>query len=154
MTLLTMMYTDERINNLLAWGIEGRDYVVVDGVAQLPEGIDNIANLQYHSADFITGNNFLVLPWGAQTADFREQQKESLNNALVSDYLGFACDTSNVTNEIAALSNVIAEYGPQLNSGHAAPDLLDEYIEKLHKTGIDLVIEEYQKQLDAWLASK
>lgn len=53
-TLLSMMYTDPEINNLLAWGIEGRDYVVEDGVANYPNGDSNVP---YHSSDYINGNH-------------------------------------------------------------------------------------------------
>lgn len=31
MAFLNLMFTDKDLSNILTWGIEGRDYVVVDG---------------------------------------------------------------------------------------------------------------------------
>lgn len=148
-TFLSMMYTDSRIANLLAWGIEGRDYVVEDGVAKYPEGT---AEAPYHSADFLAGNQFLVYPWEGQDVDIRQQAQDQMAQAYISPYLGFTCDTDPITTEIAAITTVINEFGPQLNSGIADPEeVLPQYLEKLEASNIQKVIDEYQAQLDAWI---
>ena len=41
-TLLSMLYTSPELNTLLAWGIEGRDYVVEDGIANYPDGNSDV----------------------------------------------------------------------------------------------------------------
>ena len=76
-----MMYTDTRIANLLAWGIEGVDYQVKDGIAYYIEGNETP---QYHTNDFFYGNQFNVLPWDGTNADFRENSLEAMENAEVS----------------------------------------------------------------------
>ncbi len=61
--MLNLMYTDERIANLLAWGIEDVNYVMGDdGMATFVEGED-ANNAAYHTVDFLYGNQFLVHPW-------------------------------------------------------------------------------------------
>ena len=147
-TFLNMMYTDPRINNLMAWGIEGRDYVVQDGVAMFPEGTTEVP---YHGADFIVGNQFLTLPWDGQPADFREQSEAQMKQAPTSAYLGFTCNTDAIQTEIASLTSVVSQYSPQIISGAAEPEVLDEYLQKLQVNGIDKIITAYQEQLDAWL---
>ena len=69
--------------------------------------------------------------------------------------LGFKFDTSKVTNEIAAINNVIEEFKATIYSGSVD---VEEYLNKLNKKlkdqGIDRVIEEMQTQLNSWLAEK
>jgi len=150
---INLMYTDKDIANLLAWGIEGRDYVIQDGEAAFPEGVD-AATVPYHTADFLYGNQFLVYPWEGQGADFRQAALENLNEAGVSKYLGFSADTSAITNELSQLTNVIEQYKPSLESGAARPAMYDEFIQAMKDAGVDKVIEAYQSQLDAWLAEQ
>lgn len=147
-TFLSMMYTSHEINDLLAWGIEGRDYVLKDGFAQFPDGT---ADVPYHSADYITGNQFIVTPWAGQDADIREQSLKVLKAAPISAYLGFTCNTDGISNELSAVNNVVAEFAAQINTGVAEPQVLDEYLKKLESSGVQKVIDEYQNQLNTWL---
>lgn len=150
-TFLSMMYTDSRIANLLAWGIEGVDYEVTDGVAHFIEGNENPA---YHMTDYQVGNQFLVWPWEGSSADYREVTKELTDSTPRSNYFGFVCDTSSITNEIAALTGVLSQYRGQIETGMADPEVLDEFIEKLNASGADKVVACYQEQLNEWLAQK
>lgn len=151
--MLNMMYTDSRVANLLAWGIEGTHYQVKDGVAYFLDGQD-ANNCTYHTTDFLYGNQFLVLPWEGQPVDFRDQAKAEMDTAQVSAYLGFACDTTPISNEISAVSNVIAEFLPSIDSGVATQEDYDAFLEKLDGSGMPKILEEYQTQLDAWLATQ
>ena len=145
---LNLAITDPQINNLMAWGVEGVDYEVVDGVAQYIEGNEKP---DYHLFDYSVPNQFLVYPWSGDPADFREQSEADLKAAPVSDYLGFSCDLTAFVNETAAVSNVIEEYRDQIGSGQASEAVLQEYIDKLHSVNVQVILDEYQKQLDAWL---
>ena len=148
---LNMMYTDSRIANLLAWGIEGTHYQVKDGVAYYMDGED-ANNCAYHAADFLFGNQFLVLPWEGMDKNFREAAKAEMDSAVKSAYLGFSCDTSNLQNELSAVGNAIAEYLPSIDSGIAAESDYEAFLEKLDKSGAQTIIDEYQTQLNAWIA--
>ena len=146
---LNLAITDPEINNLMAWGVEGTDYEVVDGVAQYIEGNEDPS---YHLFDYSVPNQFLVYPWSGDPADFREQSEADLKAAPVSDYLGFSCDLTALVNESAAVSNVIEEYRDQIGSGQASEEVLQEYIDKLNSVNVQVLLDEYQKQLDEWLA--
>ena len=100
------------------------------------------------------GNQFLALPWEGQSADFRDIAKEEMDSASESKYLGFSCDTSNIQNQLSAIANVIAEYGPSLESGIAEEGTLDEFIENLNSVGAQDIVDEYQTQLNEWLADQ
>lgn len=147
MTFLDMMFTDSRIANLLAWGIEGRDYEVVDGQANYVNGEEGA----YHSDDFLFGNQFITLPWYGDGADFRERCQEVEEQGGISAYLGFACDTSSITNEIGAVTNVIAEYKAQIQTGAGDESAYTDFVQKLKDNGVDKIIECYQTQLNEWL---
>lgn len=121
-----------------------------DNIAKYPEGV---TEAPYHSADFITGNQFLVVPWEGSDLDIRQQSLDAMADSEISVYLGFTCDTTAVSNEVAAVTNVVAEYGPQVNSGIAKPQVLDDYLNKLSDVNIQKIIDEYQNQLDAWVAA-
>lgn len=149
-TFLDMMFTDSRIANLLTWGIEGRDYEVVDGEACYVNGEEGA----YHSDDFLFGNQFITLPWQGDGADFRERCAEVEAAGTVSKYLGFTADTSSVSNEIGAVTNVIAEYKGQVHTGSCDSETFDEFLKKLEDNGAQKIIDCYQEQLDEWLAQQ
>ncbi len=148
---LNLMYTDSRINNLMAWGIEGVDYEVTDGIAHFVEGNENPA---YHMADYLVGNQFLVTPWEGAEADRREITKELMDSTPLSAYLGFSADLSSVTNELSAVNNVLAEFRPQIETGMASEEVYQDFQDKLASVGADKIVAAYQEQLNAWLAQQ
>ncbi len=145
---LNYAFTSNEINTLMAWGEEGVDFEVVDGVAQYIEGNEEPL---YHLYDYSVPNQFLVYPWSGDTADFRERSEADLKQAKVSQYLGFSVDLSEYSNQTAAVSNVIDEYRKQIESGEASEETLQAYIDKLYASGVQDLLDAYQTQLDAWL---
>ena len=115
--------TSPEINNILAWGVEGVDYEVVDGVAQYIEGNEDP---DYHLFDYSVPNQFLCYPWDGDPADFREQSEADLKASEISPYLGFSCDLTDYVNETAAVSSVIEEYRDQIGSGQGSEEVLQE----------------------------
>ncbi len=150
---LNMLYTDERVANLIVWGIEGETYEIIDGRACYPEGQDR-DTCYYHWSEWYFGNGFLTLPWDGYAADFREASLENMSQAPVSQYMGFTMDASELSTIIANLTQVISEYGPAVKSGHYTEELYTEFQEKLKAAGVDDYIAAVQSQLDAWLAAK
>ena len=145
---LNMMYTDSRIANLLAWGIEDVDYKVVNGEACYIEGNTTPA---YHTNDFMYGNQFITLPWEGSGENMRQDSQEIMQNATYSKYMGFSCDTSDVTGEIAAVSNCLNEYRPQIETGMASETVYDDFLNKLQASGVEKIVDCYQQQLNTWL---
>ena len=75
------------------------------------------------------------------------------NESIASEALGFKFDISNVTNELAAISNVLSEFKFALYSGSVDIDeYLDKMNTKLKEQGLQKVIDEMQTQIDAWKA--
>ncbi len=149
---MELLFTNPDIENLFVYGIEGRDYEVVDGEAHLLE------NKVYQQSDFYFGNQFAAYPGQGSGADFRQTSEEGLRNAEISPYFGIVIDTSSIANELTAVASVKDQFSPALVSGTVSPDDpsrgIDAYIAALKSAGIDKVIAEYQAQLDAFLAAQ
>ncbi len=157
MEMINFMANSPEINNLLNWGIEGEDYVVTeDGHAAFPEGKD-ASSVGYHlDAGWTLPNQFLCYPWEGRDLDIYDQMKEYNNtDVLHSKALGLQWDSSDVSNELAAVTNVRDKYYMEIVTGSVDPE---EYIpifnEELYAAGLDKIIAEKQAQLDAFLEGK
>ncbi len=150
--LLNLMYSDEKVANLLAWGIEGTHYVKkADGTIGYPEGLTADTSPYMPNTAWEMGNQFITYVWEGNKADYNEQLKVFNKSATVSKAMGFIWDPTNVTTEITAVSNVYNQYAPALEAGAVNPDeTLPEFIQALKDAGIDKIIAEKQSQLDAW----
>ena len=150
LTLLEMFCVDETAANLIAWGVEGVDYERdANGVAQYIAGNESPA---YHGVAFLNPNKFLVYPWGTEPADINDMYMQYMEESLYSPFLGFSCDTADLVNEVAAVTNVTEEYLPQILSGMADAETYQAFLDKLDASGIDAIIDLYQTELDAWLS--
>ncbi|WP_346698579.1 ABC transporter substrate-binding protein, partial [Catenibacillus scindens] len=150
---MNMMYTDERICNLLAWGVEDVNYTVdEEGIAHFVEGED-ANNAAYHTVDFLYGNQFLVHPWEGQDVNLREEAQEQMDNIGYSAYFGFAADTTEVSTQLSAIANVLGQYQAGIDSGISDPEVYDQFLAALDSAGIQDVVDLYQTQLDEWLAA-
>ncbi|WP_078501807.1 ABC transporter substrate-binding protein [Paenibacillus selenitireducens] len=150
MEFLNLLNTDKFLRNLVNNGIEGVHY------KKLSEGIyEPIPDSGYSMPAFTLGNMFLLDKLKNDPADKWEQYKKFNDSAKNAPLLGFQFDPTNVMTEIANVKNAVDEFGPSLNTGSVDPDkILPKAIEKLKAQGIDKIIEEAQKQVDAWRASK
>jgi putative aldouronate transport system substrate-binding protein len=150
---LNWLYTTKEAMNLLTWGIEGTDYVVANGEAGYPEGLDS-KTVKYHQMEFVWGNQFLLLPWKGAGADFREKSLEVLKASPISNFMGFTPNLATVKNEIAALQAVNDQYRPQIYCGKYDDALYAEYVAALNTAGAQTIIDLVQTQLDTWKAAK
>lgn len=154
MMFLNMMYSDKDIVNLLIWGIEGKHYVKLsDNVIDYPTGVD-AQTVGYSGTDWLMGNPFLSYTFKTQDPELWNKMKAFNDATKKSKALGFIFNSDPVRNEITALKNVLEQYRRGLETGTLNPaDKLPEFISKLKSAGIDKVVAEKQKQLDAWSAA-
>ncbi len=143
-------YTDPALANLFTWGVEGTDYVVEDGVARFPDGVD-VNSVGFHNYDFMYGNYFEVLPWSGNTADFRQQAMAFLEGADVSPYLGFAPSQAGMENILAALNSVNDQYRPSIACGIYTDEDYSKCVAALKTAGAEEYVASYQEQLSAWM---
>ncbi len=155
MKFLNEMYTNPDVVNLLAWGIEGTHYEVQDdGTIDFPEGLDAATTTYGLNMDWFFGNQFLTYIWGKGRDTTIYSRLEANNkNAQFSPVMGFSYDSTPVSTEIAALTNVKNQYLPGLACGSLNPETeLPKFLQALEDAGLQKVIDEKQAQLDAWIA--
>ncbi|GAA3409956.1 ABC transporter substrate-binding protein [Paenibacillus hodogayensis] len=155
MMLLNLMYTDKELINLLDWGIEGQHYVKKsDNVIDFAPGVNASNSGYYPYQNWLFGNMFHSYLFNGEEPDRNKTLAEFNKNAKKSKALGFSYNPEPVKTEIAALVNVTNQYTLALETGTVDPaKVLPEYIKQVRAAGIDKVIAEKQKQLDAWVAA-
>ncbi|MFC0212692.1 ABC transporter substrate-binding protein [Paenibacillus chartarius] len=156
MMFLDLLYTDKYLLNLLNWGIENKHYVKVsETIIDYPPGLTATTVGYNLNLPWMFGNQLNSYIWRNEDPDIWEQYINFNNAADKSLALGFIFDPENVKNELAACNNVIRQYTGALNSGEFEPErILPAFNEALRAAGMDKVIREKQRQLDAWAASK
>ena len=154
MQFLNLLYSDPEVVNMLDWGIEGTHYVKVsDHVIDYPSG-KTAANVGYSGFGWMWGDQFLSYVLSTDDPNIWDEMKKFNDGAVKSKAMGFIFDASSVTTEIAAVTNVYEQYRMSLETGTTDPATeLPKFIAALKDAGIDKIIAEKQKQLDAWLAA-
>lgn len=159
MEFLELLYTDERVCNLLQRGIEGVSYVVAeendDGkLIDLPEG-KTIETLPYYAPLGVYGNRLDAYTWVPGELDRNkiiEEFSESISRT--SPAWGYVFDQEPTALEIAQVKEVIGKYIGIIETGVVEPEVeLPMFLDELKEAGIDKVIEENQKQYDRWKES-
>lgn len=152
MMLLELMNTDKKLFNTMVFGIDRTHFTKVSDNA-----IEPIKDSKYNNSGFawMYGNQFNAYTLPGQDADVWEQTKKLNEESKPSNVLGFTFNPEAVKTEAANIDALQREYGPIFSSGAKDPEkVLPEFLEKMEKAGLQKVIDETQKQLDTWKASK
>lgn len=141
--------TDPSYYNLIQYGIEGRQYVIEDGMKKTPANFDEKKDGGGFAAWSLRNDKY-NLPMDTENP-IRSSLYEQWNKDAINDpYMGFSFDPKNVSTEIAAISNVNQQLGMQLMLGKTKKDpkaAVADYRKQLKDAGIDKVIAEVEKQL-------
>lgn len=144
-----LLNTDPNVMNMLTFGIEGKHY------EKTGENSVKLAdNSGYYCQSWGFGNVFLTYTIEGQSDDVWEQTKELNDSAKQSPILGFSFDPEPVKNEITNVSKVVKEYESLVGGELPVEETNAEFLEKLSVAGVDTVIEEMQRQIDEFMASK
>ena len=155
--VLELLQTDTYAATTLHFGKEGSSWTDVDndGVIELTEKNSDPTNRWVYSWNgwILGGFTSMKVPPGLRP-DYTELTKQMNLTAKLEPNSGFVFDKEPVENELAAVSNVYAEYHSILQTGQNAnvDELVDEFISELKANGMDEIIAEAQRQLDAWRA--
>lgn len=155
MAMLNLIYTNSDVGNLLMYGMEGKEYEKVsEHIIRMPEGVTP-QNTGY-SVNFLRAGDFMdMYQWEPNTEDFYNELRDFQESAEKSAILGYTFDATPVSTQLAAVSNVVAEYRPGLLCGNVddVDAAIAQFQEKLEQAGLLDIIEENQKQLNEWLAA-
>lgn len=155
MKFLNMMYRDDRIANLLTYGIEGKHYVVTDeenGTIALPDG-ETMDTVGFYNALGLYGDMHRIYWRG--TAEGREKRIEYEQEAIQkpTENVGFVYSSSAVETELNAVQEVLDKYIPVLESGCVDLDkYYPQFLEELSAAGMERIVADKQGQYDVWRA--
>lgn len=154
MELLELIYTNKDLGNLLMFGIEGVNYTIVEGTENVctPDGSEHGTD-GYTSIFTKYGDTTQIFAKYPNTDNYVEDVKAYNDGVAVSKSLGYVFDSSEFSAEAGAISNVIAEYLPRLQTGMVddVDAAIDEMVAALENAGMSDVIAENQRQLDAFM---
>lgn len=151
MEFLNLLNTDPVLRNMVDSGIEGVHYKKVgnDVMENLPE------SKNYDMPTFSLGNLMITYLNPTDPKDKWDGFKKFNATGKPAALLGFNFDPSKVTSEIAAVQNVKEEFWAPLMTGTVDPDqIIPQANQKLKAAGLDKIMEEAQRQIDAWKATK
>lgn len=152
MQFLNAAYSDPAVSNYLCWGIEGTHYVKTsDGHIDFPQGMNPGNSGYYNNVNWEMPNQFIAKIWKGDDLNIWTRMKEFNDTATVSKAAGFTFDSSSLTTEYTALTNVLSQYEKQIEFGFVNPDTgISEMETKLKSNGLEKYMAEKQTQLDKW----
>lgn len=148
---LNLVNTDPALINMIAYGIEGKHYkklndTTIEVIPDSGYGPDNIWKF---------GNQYLLMLLSTEDPNKYKNFEEYNKKAKAVEELGFIFDNTPVMNEVAATAGVVTEYHQVLKVGAVDPAAkLPEFIQKLQEAGSNKIIDEMNKQWEAYKASK
>ena len=148
---LALLNSDPKLMTLMNYGVEGIHYNLND------DGLVVFTEERANYSPWTNGvGNVTILPDTAdEGAGFRERFKEYYAGAKGIPSLGFVFDNSEVSNEMAALGNVAAQYALALDAGALDPETaLPAFLAELDTNGMQAYLDAANAQLEAYLAAK
>jgi putative aldouronate transport system substrate-binding protein len=167
MMILNLVNTDPEFATMMRFGVEGQHYILNDeGKMQFEGSARNggdRADYGYYywyaapvgNLTIVNAPESLIGPNGIMLTEMQRYNE----TAVIPNHMGFVFDINPVANEIAACTNVVMEYRDMLRNGQLASqdevdETVDEFNTKLTANGVDKIVAEVQKQIDAWKAGK
>lgn len=143
--LLQMVNTDHKLRDMLAYGELGVDFEYVsDNVVKRLRNDWGIGN-------YAIGTFFVMSTQEGAMEDQWDRVRALNEQATASTILGFAFDLTNVADEEAKCRVTWEKYKFDLINGASDPDkTVPKLIEELKASGMDKIIEEAQRQIDAF----
>lgn len=150
MMFLTLLNSDPFVMTTLNYGVEGVHFNKLDDGTI--EFIQEARDLYMPWRNGM-GNITLLPPTKDEGPDFWDTFKAYYGAADSIPVLGFTFDNTNVANEMAALTNVYAQYSLALSSGAVDVEtVLPEFLQRLEDAGMQKYLDEGNAQLQAFLA--
>lgn len=158
MQVLNLVWEDPALSNLLAYGLEGKNYEIVDDSnKEMPE----IHVFDGDKQTWCIYHNYigpLFDQWGSEwnSRDALDTMQENNKNGELSDLYGFRLDRKPIKTQLVQIESIVSEVTSIINTG--SMNDFDQYIAdtnaRLKAAGIDSVKEEIQRQIDEWKNSE
>lgn len=150
MAFINLLYTNSEAMNLCAYGMEGFEYKVVS--ENVITKLDTTTEDQWSSIGWSWPNFRIAATYQTESGSLIEFEK--LQGAIhVSTAYGFVFDSSTVQTEVDSCKAIVDKYHKPLVIGMLNPDdTIPLFLEELRDAGVDVIIEEKQRQLDRFIS--
>lgn len=154
--LLDWIHSSRDNYRLLRYGLEERDYTIVNGAISFPETIGSLDDL---FVNWFGGSSFMDMNlegpyWmGDKSLDFTAYWEEICKNTEYPHHAGFVPDYTPVYNCYMTRSSTFTDTVQRMNRSQYIPADSEEYIERMKKAGTDELVKTIQNQLDLWRES-
>lgn len=152
--LLTRIYTDSALTNLLIHGVEGEQYVLDAGGKVQPiygnGTTDTPENYQWDRR-WLYGNRYLAAPMAEDREDYRERTWELYDKAQKGPYFGVRVHLDEPDSRADEMSGFMAELAHQLTlpeNGGRYEELIEDTRRQLDELGGQELLQEIQRQID------
>lgn len=146
---LEVMQTNKDLYNMLSYGVEGEHFEFIgENMIRLFEDSGYQPNRTW-----MFGNTFNRYLTEGEDSEVLEQIRQVNATALRSPLRGFNFDPTPVRTQIQQVQAVVKEFGGMswVESDSEYDSLFDEYRSKLEQAGQGEIVDEVQRQVDAWL---
>ncbi len=154
--VLEALYTVPELYQLLIYGIEGEHYTDNgDGTITTSYGAEGTADADYGLIRWTIGTCMNSLVTQADTPGYYDGLAKAQETAYVNPFIEFSFDKTPVNDVCAALDAVDTVYEKLVYNCAAGADIekaLDEWIAEREAAGVDKLIEEYERQLNEFIA--
>lgn len=153
MMAMDLIMEEPEYNQLVYYGIEGKNYVIKNGKIALPDGVTSETNtFPPDLAGFwFVNKSLLKCPenWNDEYIQLREAAKKQIAPYA---YSAFVPDISNIKTEVSNLNQVVVQYFNPINLGMIkdVDEAFDVFDERLTSAGFDKVMEEMKHQTDEY----
>ncbi|MDR0669934.1 MAG: ABC transporter substrate-binding protein [Treponema sp.] len=143
--LIELVNTDSKLRNMLAFGIEGRNFRYI-GPNRIERLTDNYITQEWAQATF-----FNLATTSDQPETTWDEVRAQNDRAVTSPLIGFSMDNTSIRSEISNLNNIMNRYNVELLYGAVEPEvLIPRIIAELKAVGFDKVWTEAQRQIDEY----
>jgi putative aldouronate transport system substrate-binding protein len=160
---LNLVETSQKMFDMVMYGIQGKTYVMdttKPNTVKYPAGMNdnnsNYMNWQGRWAlfkpQFMRGDPLYREGFWQEEKDFALGNSNNVPSPLD----GFSLNTENIANELAQLDAIFTAAEKMFDVGLAGPSrtAIDQLMADLNRAGLQKVKTEYQRQIDAFRASK
>ncbi|MDF2539289.1 MAG: extracellular solute-binding protein [Herbinix sp.] len=158
---LNMLEEDQKLYDMVHYGIEGKTYVLNGEEAVFPEGM-NASNSNYMEwgGRWALWKPQFMRPDASYSEGFWTREKEAaVGNPknVVSPLEGFSFDITAVNTEVSRRDQIYTDADKLLDVGlgdGTAEEVVQKLIEDQKAAGLDIIVAEAQKQIDEFLKGK
>lgn len=149
--LIELMNTDKELYNTIAYGIEGKHYEKIG-----PNTVKVIPDSGYNPANqWMFGSQFNAYVTEGNPEDMYEKQREINESAVMGGLGTFKIDKTAINDQVGQIQSIIDEYSPGIASGAVdGAGKLKEMLSKMKSAGLQKIMDEDLKQLQAYKASE